>query len=207
MEKQGTKKKGAEMSEGKELRKKILALRDAINNDDIIEKSTLICDKILGFKEIEMARNIFVYINFRSEVITLPLVSELIKLEKRISVPKTHVQENRMDAVHIEDLSADLVPGYQDIPEPRSDLLATNITEPQNIDVIILPGSVFDERGGRFGYGGGYYDRFVEKIPFAVRIGLAFDIQVVKEAPLQPHDELLDFIVTENRIIKVESRL
>ncbi|MDJ0624293.1 MAG: 5-formyltetrahydrofolate cyclo-ligase [Desulfocapsaceae bacterium] len=195
------------MSEGKELRKKILALRDSLSDGELTEKSSKISEKILGFKEIEMARNIFIYVNFRSEVITLSLISELMKLNKRISVPKTNSQENRIDAIHIEDLSADLVPGYADIPEPRSDLLTENITEPQNIDIVILPGSVFDERGGRFGYGGGYYDRFVEKIPFAVRIGLAFDIQVVKEAPLQPHDELLDYIVTENRIIEVDSRL
>lgn len=195
------------MSEGKELRKKILALRNSIERDDIIQKSKIICDKVLSFKEVEMAKNVFTYVNFRSEVVTLPLLSELMKLEKKVSVPKTHVQENRMDAIQIQDISKDLVPGYQNILEPRSDLLSTHVTDPQNIDVIILPGSVFDERGGRFGYGGGYYDRFVEMIPFAVRIGLAFDIQVVKEAPLQPHDELLDFIVTESRIIKVDNRL
>lgn len=195
------------MSEGKELRKKILALRDSLNNDELVQKSSVICDKILGFKEIDMAKNIFTYVNFRSEVITLPLISELMKLNKIISVPKTYNQEHRMDAIHIEDISADLVPGYADIPEPRPELLTENVTEPQNIDVVILPGSVFDERGGRFGYGGGYYDRFVEKIPFAVRIGLAFDIQVVEAAPLQPHDELLDYIVTESRIITVDSRL
>ena len=195
------------MSEGKELRKKILALRDSLNKDELVQKSSLICEKILGFKEIDMAKNIFTYVNFRSEVITLPLISEFMKLNKKISVPKTYDQEHRMVAIQVEDISADLVPGYADIPEPRPELLSENVTEPENIDVVILPGSVFDERGGRFGYGGGYYDRFVEKIPFAVRIGLAFDIQVVEEVPLQPHDELLDYIVTESRIIEIESRL
>ena len=195
------------MSEGKDLRKKILALRDEISSDEQVEKSEVICEKILGFKEIETARNIFIYVNFRSEVITVPLINEFMKKDKVVSVPKTYVQENRMDALRIGDISTDLVPGYCKIPEPRPELLETNITEPQNIDVVILPGSVFDERGGRMGYGGGYYDRFVEKIPFAIRIGLAFEEQVLSEAPLQPHDELLDYIVTEKRIIAIDNRL
>ena len=195
------------MSEGKDLRKKILALRDGISNEDVANKSKVICEKVLGFKEMDMARNVFTYVNFRSEVITIPLINELMGKGKILSVPKTYVDENKMEAIRINNVSEDLVPGYCDILEPRSELLETNITEPQNIDVIILPGSVFDERGGRMGYGGGYYDRFVEKIPFAIRIGLAFEEQVVSEAPLQPHDELLDYIVTEKRIIAIDSRL
>ena len=67
--------------------------------------------------------------------------------------------------------------------------------------MIVLPGSVFDERGGRFGYGGGYYDRFVSANPNALRVGFAFDLQIVPKAPLQAHDELLDLVITESRII------
>lgn len=195
------------MSAGKDLRKKILALRDELTASDIEEKSALIREKILAFKEIETARNIFIYANFRSEVETMTLISELMKKEKAISLPKTDPAENRMDAVRIENISEDLVPGYCDIPEPRQEIVTSNLTEPQNIDIVILPGSVFDERGGRMGYGGGFYDRFVEKIPFVIRIGLAFEEQVVDEVPLQPHDELVDFIVTEKRIITIESRI
>ena len=195
------------MSAGKDLRKKILALRDGLTDSDREEKSALIQEKILAFKEVETARNIFIYANFRSEVETMALIAELMKKKKIISIPKTYTAENRMDAIRIEDLTADLTPGYCDIPEPKEELLESNVTEPQNIDIVILPGSVFDERGGRMGYGGGYYDRFVEKIPFAIRIGLAFEEQVVNEVPLQPHDELVDFIVTEKRIIEIESRI
>ncbi len=85
---------------------------------------------------------------------------------------------------------------------PKKKLCTTRAVAPQEIETILLPGSVFDERGGRFGYGGGYYDRFLAKVPKARRIGLAFDLQVVAEAPLQEHDELLDLVVTESRIIR-----
>jgi 5-formyltetrahydrofolate cyclo-ligase len=70
--------------------------------------------------------------------------------------------------------------------------------DPEKIEVILLPGSVFDKRGGRFGYGGGFYDRFVSAIPSATRIALAYDLQVVEHLPLQPHDELLNYVITQS---------
>ena len=72
----------------------------------------------------------------------------------------------------------------------------------EQVEVIVLPGSVFDEQGGRLGYGGGYYDRFIAlQAPQAKRIGLAFEMQIEKQLPLQPHDQKLHLIITEKRII------
>ena len=120
---------------------------------------------------------------------------------KTVSVPITRVQEKRLDAVHIVNPAKDLVPGYCNIPEPKEELCLTRQIAPQDIETILLPGSVFDERGGRFGYGGGYYDRLLEQVPSAARIGLAFEMQIVERAPLKEHDQLLDLVVTEQRII------
>ncbi len=188
----------------KEIRKEKLAQRDGLTSEEISEKSRIIEKKILTLDEIRSALNIFIYVSFRSEVSTLWLIEELMKDSKKISVPITHVAEKKMEAIHIEDLSRDLVPGYCNIPEPNEERVHNNVTDPLNIDVVIIPGSVFDKRGARFGYGGGYYDRFLEKIPFAVRIGLAFEMQIVEEAPIQPHDELLDYVVTEQGTIKAK---
>ncbi len=185
-----------------ELRNDILAQRDSIGEEERLKKSRIIGETLLSFAEIDSARNIFIYVSFRSEVETHRLIGELMRRGKRISVPFTRIDEKRLDAVHIEDMDKDLIPGYQGILEPQPARLEEGVTDPLNIDVVIIPGSVFDERGGRYGYGGGYYDRFLEKIPFAVRMGLAFDMQTVKEAPLQPHDELLDYIITEERVIE-----
>ena len=94
-----------------------------------------------------------------------------------------------------------MVPGYCTIPEPSEEHARGNGLDPDQLDLIILPGSVFDLSGGRFGYGGGFYDRLLAQIPDAHRVALAFDLQVVDELPLQPHDELLDMIITESRVI------
>ena len=187
---------------GKELRKEKLELRDTLGKKQMDEKSEIIKESLLQLDEVKRALNIFIYVSFRSEVKTVSTIEEFLKQSKKVTVPITYVKEKRLDAILIQDISKDLVPGYCGIPEPKKDLCMSNIVRPGDIDVIILPGSVFDERGGRFGYGGGYYDRFLESNPKATRIGLAFELQTVTEAPVQSHDEMLDYIITEKRIIK-----
>jgi len=190
------------MLDSSQLRKTLLAERNRLTSEEIADKSMAIQQKLLAMKEILDCNSIFVYVSFRSEVATLHLIDTLIDMGKMVVVPITRVQAKRMDAIHITSRSTDLQPGYCNIPEPKEELCRTNEVPADQIETILLPGSVFDERGGRFGYGGGYYDRFLTKVPTAARIGLAFDLQIVPKAPLQPHDELLDLVVTESRVIR-----
>jgi 5-formyltetrahydrofolate cyclo-ligase len=190
------------MPESSQLRKTILATRNQLTRTEIESKSRAIAQRLLALEEISSCQTIFAYVSFRSEVATLELIDSLIAMGKTVVVPITRIEEKRLDAIHITNRATDLEPGYCNIPEPKEKLCTTRAVAPQEIETILLPGSVFDERGGRFGYGGGYYDRFLAKVPKARRIGLAFDLQVVAEAPLQEHDELLDLVVTESRIIR-----
>lgn len=189
------------MIDGATLRKTILASRDLLSQDEITAKSQAIRQSLLNIEQVRDRQSIFVYVSFRSEVATVELIETLLGMGKTISVPITRVKEKRLDAIRITDLAADLRPGYCKIPEPTEELCRTRLLPPEEIDTILLPGSVFDERGGRFGYGGGYYDRLLARIPAATRIGLAFDLQIVEKAPLSAHDQLLDLVVTESRII------
>lgn len=190
------------MTISSQLRKDILAARDNLTTGQLIQQSIEVHKNLLNQKEIMDSATIFVYVSFRSEVETLTLIKTFLNLGKTVTVPITRVKEKRLDAIQITDPVTELVPGYCDIPEPRKELCLRQKVTPADIDLILLPGSVFDRRGGRFGYGGGYYDRFVSSIPRALRVGLAFDLQLVEKAPLQDHDELLDLIVTETTIIR-----
>ena len=189
------------MNDSATLRKKILASRDQLSQDEISVKSLAIQQSLLSLDQVRNRQSIFVYVSFRSEVATLDLITTLIGMGKTVAVPITRVQEKRLDIIRITDPAADLRPGYCKIPEPKEELCRTNLLAPEEIETILLPGSVFDERGGRFGYGGGYYDRLLARIPAAARIGLAFNLQMVEKAPLSAHDQLLDLVVTETRII------
>lgn len=190
------------MTDGKQLRKDTLKARNEMTARERAEKSRIICKKIFELDEIKNSSSIFLYINFRSEVETMSLLQAFIDAGKTVSVPITLVDDHRLDAIQITDPANQLKPGYCDIPEPAAHILESNLVQPETLDAILLPGSVFDERCGRFGYGGGFYDRFVSKVPRAKRIGVAFELQVVERAPLQDHDELLDMVVTEERVIR-----
>ncbi len=190
------------MLDSSQLRKDILSSRDRLSPEEISGKSMAIQKSLLSLDEIRDRQAIFVYVSFRSEVATLTLIDALLDLGKTVIVPITLIKEKRLDAIHITDRTTDLEPGYCNIPEPREELCKSRKISPEKVETILLPGSVFDERGGRFGYGGGYYDRFLSQVPKAARIGLAYDLQIIVKAPLQDHDEILDLVVTETRVIK-----
>jgi 5-formyltetrahydrofolate cyclo-ligase len=189
------------MTNANALRTRILAARDAQTPEEIIEKSRAINENLRSLDQLRRSHTIFAYVSFRSEVDTTGLIDELLAAGKKVAVPVTRVKDKRLDVISITSREKDLVPGYCRIPEPRRELLQTAMVAEEEIEIILLPGSVFDLRGGRFGYGGGYYDRFLEHNPQALRIGLAFDLQVVEQAPLAAHDQLLDLVITESRII------
>ena len=189
------------MNTALQLRKEILSKRDRLTLQQIASMSRRIELSLLDRSEIKTAETVFTYVNFRSEVSTREIINQLLHQGKQVAVPITRVKEKRLDIVTISDPENDLVPGYWGIPEPREELVDQKLIAPGDIDVIILPGSVFDKRCGRFGYGGGYYDRLLSQIPAAKRIALAFDLQVVNEIPLKDHDEILDFVITEEQTI------
>jgi 5-formyltetrahydrofolate cyclo-ligase len=84
--------------------------------------------------------------------------------------------------------------------EPAADLPVVDPTTP---DVVLVPGVAFDRRGGRLGFGGGYYDRFLSTTP-ALRIGIAFDQCLVEELPCGEHDQQMDWVATPSEMIKCE---
>ncbi len=187
------------------LRKETLAKRDTLSCAGQQQKSKLIMERLTQLARFRSAATIFTYVNFRSEVETRSLIDFMLEMGKKVVVPVTLVKERDLLPVSISNPDQELAPGYCSIPEPIPSIRESQLVAPDTIDLVVLPGSVFDERGGRMGYGGGYYDRFVsQKAPRAIRIGLAYELQLVKRAPLQEHDELLDMILTEDRSITGE---
>lgn len=182
------------------LRQETLRRREALPVALRHEKSAVIGKRLLALPVVNQAQTIFTYVNFRSEVETRDLIATWLAAGKRVCVPLTLPAESRLAAYQITDPDRDLRPGYCRIPEPDSGRLAQ--VDPLEIEVIILPGSVFDLSGGRLGYGGGYYDRFVSaQAPAAIRIGIAFALQVTTNLPLLAHDQRVQTLVTEERVL------
>lgn len=182
------------------LRKLVLSKRDKQQPSDRQAKSIKAHELLLQVEEFQRANNLFCYVSYRSELETHAIIKECLAQGYKISVPLT-LPGQGLEAYEIADPVHDLAPGYCSIPEPI--VARTKKSDPGSIDVVLLPGSVFDLKGGRLGYGGGYYDRFLaQNAPKALRIGLAFEFQVVDLVPTMAHDQPLDYLVTEDRIIK-----
>lgn len=182
------------------LRQETLRQRQALPADLRRQKSSAIGRRLLDLPVLDGVQTIFTYVNFRSEVETQGLIATWLASGKRVCVPLTSPAESRLTAYQISDPIRDLIPGYCHIPEPdASRLPQVNAAE---IELIILPGSVFDLSGGRLGYGGGYYDRFISlHAPSAIRVGLAFELQVVTALPLAAHDQKIHTLVSEARVL------
>jgi len=183
------------------LRKTRLAARDQIEPAMRTEKSRKIHALLTAHPVVTNADHLFVYVDFRSEVETMELIINLIAAGKTISVPVTLLEKSRLQAIQLTNPATQLMPGCYGIPEPTPEQIAKATVDPQTIDTVLIPGSVFDTGGGRLGYGGGYYDRFLtESAAQAARVGVAFELQLVDRVPMEPHDQYMDVLVTEQQI-------
>lgn len=105
-------------------------------------------------------------------------------------------------ALHAVRSFAELAPGAFGILEPRADSPVCALEE---TDCVIVPGVAFDAAGGRVGRGGGYYDRFLSRVPAAPRIALAWEWQVFAQVPADARDERVDWIVTPEHVLRCET--
>jgi 5-formyltetrahydrofolate cyclo-ligase len=194
----------------KRLREKLLKQRNAIPSDLKVQKEASIESRLLALDIFQKSESVLMYVSFRSEVDTTGYLKDIIKLGKKLILPVVDSRHKVLKLYELKDMS-ELVPGYMGIPEPgiRRYRRATL----KDIDLVIIPGTGFDLKGNRLGYGGGYYDRLlsyeskqlaqVEKhIP---TVALAFEEQIGEEIPAEPHDIKVDMIVTDERLIQCAS--
>lgn len=185
----------------REIRKKILSIRDSLSEEDIDKYSFLIKENFFSLPEVEKAQNFFIFVNFRSEVKTIPIINELINKDKKIIVPYSDIENKRLILCYINSIS-ELKIGNYGILEP--DINNSRRADLKDIDLAVIPGSAFDESGGRVGYGGGFYDRVIPDLRSDVpKIALAFDFQVIEKVPMGYYDKRMDIIVTEKRILRI----
>ena len=182
----------------KEIRKRILKIRNAMPPDEIAEKSSRIVGRLTELHDIRRASTIMVFLNFGSEVQTDGFISWGWEMQKRIIVPLCRPAEREMMPCIINDF-ADLETGHYGIREPRSESVV--VVPLEEIEVVLIPAVAFDHSGRRVGYGGGYYDRFLPRAPRAARIGVVFTCQIVPEVRADEHDIPAQRIVTERGVI------
>lgn len=170
----------------------IKKLRENIDKDIYDLHSEMICEKLLKLKQYVNANSILAYYPINNEVDTLILLNHIIE-NKTLSLPKTDITTNSIQAKTITDLNRLKVGAYS-IMEPKASCKNTDL---DRIDLVIIPLVAFDKKCARLGYGGGYYDRLLSKMPHCMKIGLAFELQKVDHILSDSHDISLDIIITE----------
>ena len=149
----------------------------------------------LLFKEssFKRAKSVMIYLAFGNEVLTHAILLRALSLAKRVCVPKVEKNLRNLRAYQIKNLKRDLTKGAYGILEPKTKSLKE--IHPGELDLILVPGLGFDLSGGRLGRGEGYFDRFLKASPKAVKIGLAYSEQILKEVPTASHDIRMNKII------------
>lgn len=186
----------------RELRKQLISQRSQLSEEVISRASFQITSLLLDepLQNIDENQTIMCYIPTKGEVDIYPLINELLNKGIQVVVPRTYPESKTMDPVPITDVNADLQPGSYGIYEPKESLAA--LADYSTITKVIVPGVAYDKSGYRLGFGGGYYDRFIESLSGDVEfIAVAYDFQVFPEIPKDPWDRPVDILVTENSIM------
>jgi len=179
--------------ERKSLRSFLLEKRDNTSFDFMKIASEKIQNRLKKINSYRDAQKIGVYYPIGSEILTQDIIQDLLSNGKDVFLPK--VIEKEIEFRKIIDFSS-IEKGSFDIMEPKEDCEIDN-----DLDVVLVPTVGISPIGVRLGYGHGFYDRFLAKHK-SVTISLTFEKQIVKKIPKSEHDIVIDWIISEDRILE-----
>ncbi|MEK5332306.1 5-formyltetrahydrofolate cyclo-ligase [Lysinibacillus sp. FSL W8-0992] len=176
-------------------------VREALANMSAItyrDQSFAVAKKVLQEPYIIEANTIGITISNMPEVDTIHLIEALWQLGKKVAVPKCNAKTREMSFYAIESF-AQLETVYMHLREPIP--AECEFVDANEMDIILVPGVVFDTNGYRIGYGGGYYDRYVLHYKKGKLMSLLFDVQLYEQVPIETHDCPVDLIITPTKRI------
>lgn len=170
------------------LRNEIRMKKRAMSEEEIVCASARLGTLFLQSPLYRQAKTVYGYLPYNQEVRTVPMLEQAQKDGKRVAVPKVYGDEMRF--IYLDDLTA-VEKGYSGIPEPVAD-------GPEGDDphaLVLMPGLAFDPEGHRIGYGGGFYDKFLEKEPEHPTLALCYAFQMLDRLETEEHDKRVDCVL------------
>ncbi|MDL1969310.1 MAG: 5-formyltetrahydrofolate cyclo-ligase [Deltaproteobacteria bacterium] len=183
-----------------EIRNNIARILEKFSDKEIAKKTKQVEDNLFEFANFLEAKIVLLYVNNKTEVTSRNIIKKCFDYNKIIILPAFDIKTYGMELMKVDDLDNDLITGPRGILEP--DIKRCKIVPVDCIDLAIIPGVAFDEKGGRIGTGEGYYDRFIPKLSVTTRkVAIALECQIIQQVPVESHDKHVDIIITEERII------
>jgi 5-formyltetrahydrofolate cyclo-ligase len=182
------------------IRKDMITALESLSEDEIALKTRKIEHRLFDFANFVEANITMLYISCPGEVTSRNIIKECFDYRKIVVLPAFDPQKFRIRLFKINNIEKDLKPGSRGILEP--DTARCKSVPVECLDIVIIPGIAFDEKGGRIGSGEGYYDRFIPKLPITTRkVSIAFEDQIIPQVPMESHDKHVDIIITNERTI------
>jgi 5-formyltetrahydrofolate cyclo-ligase len=168
-----------------------------MTDDEFWQCSGDIHKKLFSLPEWKNAQTIAVTISTGREVDTTRIIEKAWQENKRVVVPKCYPKMKTMEFRFITSFDQ-LERVYFGLLEPKVE--ETEKAHPDQIELMIVPGIVYDRRGYRIGYGGGYFDRYLTHYKNQT-LSLAFSAQIVDTVPTEAHDIAVSALITEEEVI------
>jgi 5-formyltetrahydrofolate cyclo-ligase len=181
----------------KATRRRVLALRDALTSEERNSKTAAISERLVALQAFVEAKTIAAYASFATEFDTGAFLKQVLARNKRLVLPRVDPDSKRIQFHFVTDLDRSLIPGPWGIREP--DPTQCRIADTGDIDFMLVPGVAFTPDCARLGYGGGFYDAAIDEARTdAAKVAAAFAVQLVEDLPVEPHDQRVDLVVTED---------
>ncbi|RXZ81508.1 5-formyltetrahydrofolate cyclo-ligase [Paenibacillaceae bacterium] len=197
------------INEKRMLRQAMSASRNAMQPEIRMQLSETIGKMLWQHVRAAVVANVMAYVPYRSEVDTRPFIEQAWREGIEVILPQCEVETRAMTLFKVRQWS-ELREGAYGIMEPDPEL-AEACGDTFVPEIIIAPGLAFGKNGARLGYGGGYYDRFKERLMLCgnsalpVWLGAAFSLQLVEWLPSERHDAMMDAVVTEHGIWRTQT--
>jgi 5-formyltetrahydrofolate cyclo-ligase len=176
-------------------------IRDSIEEREKELLDQAVKEHLLSWEQYRKATHIFCYVSFQSEINTFPIIEAALMQGKIVAVPRIDLNSGEMGAFVIRDTSASLETGAYDILEP---VKSCEELDYRKLQLIIAPGLAFTRDGHRLGYGGGFYDRFMERqrghSQRTVVCALTYNRLILDQLPVKDHDIAVDYVITESGV-------